>query len=73
MDAGPRRAIAYIAGRAVSGQNASSVYDYDASAHFHFSGTVSASAANVFDNEINRHISGSFPRSTTTELTATSS
>lgn len=56
-----RRAVAYVAARLVSGQQASSVYDYATGRHVNFSGTVSSTNVNVFDYEQAAHISGSPP------------
>jgi hypothetical protein len=56
MQADTRRAIAYIAGRAISGKTASSVYDYGEGGHHSFSGSVSAAAANVYDSSC--HVGG---------------
>lgn len=53
-----RRAIAYIAGKAISKQSANSIYDYTNSSHFHFSGNVDESVS-VYDYEQSCHISGS--------------
>jgi hypothetical protein len=58
VEAGTRRTIAYVAGRAISGRQSSSVYDYDASGHFNFTGTVSADRANVYDFARGCHVSG---------------
>ena len=54
-----RRAVAYIAGRMISGQDATAVYDYTASSHFHLSGTVSGSNVNVYDFGQSCHVGGS--------------
>jgi hypothetical protein len=56
-----RRAVAYIAGRLVSGREATAVYDYSERRYVHFSGEVSEDAANVYDYEERCHIGGSLP------------
>lgn len=56
-----RRGIAYIAGRIVSGQQASAVYDYTASGYFQLSGDVSSSRVNVYDYGRGCHLSGTPP------------
>jgi hypothetical protein len=58
MKADTRRAVAYIAGRAISGKTASSVYDYGEGGHHSFSGDVSAVAANVYDYGSSCHVGG---------------
>jgi hypothetical protein len=58
MKADTRRAIAYIAGRAISGKTTSSVYDYGEGGHHSFSGAVSAVAANVYDYGSSCHVGG---------------
>ena len=58
MTADTRRAIAYIAARAISGKSSSTLYDFDASNYFHFSGRVSASDAKVYDYSTSSHIGG---------------
>lgn len=58
MDQGARRAVAYIAGLAVSGRSSGAVYDYTGSGYFHFSGSVDASQAEVYDYDRSCHISG---------------
>ena len=54
-----RRAIAYIAGRLISGSNVSAVYDYIVSKYFNFSGDISPTAVSIYDHEQKCHISGS--------------
>jgi hypothetical protein len=58
MKSDTRRAVAYIAGRVISGKAASSVYDYAEGRHQSFSGTVSSDAANVYDYASACHIGG---------------
>lgn len=54
-----RRAVAYIAGRLVCGTGSSSVYDYDSSKRFDFSGQISPTDVSVYDYEQRCYISGS--------------
>jgi hypothetical protein len=58
MQPDTRRAVAYIAGRAISGKQSSAIYDFEESGYFNFSGTVSASEANVYDYDSSCHIGG---------------
>jgi hypothetical protein len=58
MKSDTRRAVAYIAGRAISGKTVSSVYDYAEGGHHNFSGTVSSDSANVYDYDSSCHIGG---------------
>lgn len=59
MESHTRRAIAYIAGRLISGKPSSSVYDYTEGGHVSFSGTVSQSSISVFDYDQSCYVSGS--------------
>ena len=61
VNAATRRAVAYIAGRLISGSNASSVYDYSTGRHTNFSGEVSRSRVSVFDYDRSASVSGSPP------------
>ena len=54
-----RRAIAYVAGCLISGNQSSAVYDYSLSTHSQFSGEVSDSALSVYDYGEKCHINGS--------------
>lgn len=54
-----RRAIAYIAGRAIANVTSSYVYDSDAGETTYFSGTVAPYRVQVFDHEAGSHITGS--------------
>jgi hypothetical protein len=53
-----RACIAYIAGRLVTGRNASSVYDYSQSKHILVSGTVEESRIQIYDYDRGCHFSG---------------
>ena len=59
MNDSVRRAVAYIAGRAVNGGRASSVYDYAIGKFTNFSGDVSERSVSVYDFDASCHISGS--------------
>jgi hypothetical protein len=61
MDAELRRAVAYIAGRMISGSTATSVYDYDAGSYFSIDGEVSTSRVNVFDYSRSCYLDGNPP------------
>jgi hypothetical protein len=54
-----RTAIAYIAGRLVSGRRSSTAFDYSRSQYVNFSGSVRPGKVQVFDYETGNHISGS--------------
>jgi hypothetical protein len=53
-----RRAIAYIAGRIITGSAAGSVFDYDEGRHVMFSGDVSKENVNVYDYDAACFITG---------------
>lgn len=53
-----RRAIAFIAAKAMGRPRGATVYDYDAGAHFHFSGNV-GSRVSIYDHDAHAHITGS--------------
>jgi hypothetical protein len=59
VNASVRRAVAYIAGRAVSGRRASSAYDFSSGKYTNFSGEVSDSKVAVYDFDAGCHVSGS--------------
>jgi hypothetical protein len=61
MDAATRRGIAYIAGRLISGRSSSSLYDYTEGRQSTFSGQVSTSRVNVFDQDRGSYITGTPP------------
>lgn len=61
MNAGLRRAVAYIAGRMVAGSNSTHVYDYDSSKHFSFSGNADATKCNIYDHDRRCHVTGAPP------------
>ena len=56
-----RRAIAYLALRRSTGNSASAVYDYAASAYFQFSGEVTATRVNIYDYGRSCHLDGTPP------------
>jgi hypothetical protein len=60
MKAHTRRAVAYIVFR-LARNSASAVYDYEASAHFHFSGDVTSKNCSAYDHGQGCHISGTPP------------
>ncbi len=59
MESHTRRAVAYIAGRLISGKSSSSVYDYSEGEYCNFSGTVSEGGVSVFDYGQSCYVSGS--------------
>ena len=59
MDDTTRRAVAYIAGIAISGKRSSAVYDYTNSRHFIFSGSFSSSQVSAYDYDARCHVGGS--------------
>ncbi len=61
MKASTRRAVAYIAGRAVSGNSKTTIYDYSSSGYHFFSGQAGASRVSVFDYTQSCHITGTLP------------
>lgn len=62
MNESVRRSVAYIAGRAITGRRASSIYDYSSSKYVNFSGEVSDQRVSVYDFDASCHISGSKAR-----------
>lgn len=58
MESGPRRALAYIAGVALSSASASAVFDYETSSYFNFSGTATTEKVDVFDYDRGCFVSG---------------
>src|SRR5437899_1531974 len=61
MNAHTRRAVAYIAGRLVTGTDSGSVYDYSAPGYFNFSGDVSEGNVNVYDYGQSCFVGGTLP------------
>jgi hypothetical protein len=59
MEPNTRTVVAYIAVRLISGQNASSIYDFSRSEHIPIGGVVNRGHVQVYDYERNAHISGS--------------
>jgi hypothetical protein len=59
VNAHTRRAVAYVAGRLVTGSESGAVYDYSESRHVNFSGTVSDQNVNVYDYDEGCFVSGS--------------
>lgn len=53
-----RAAMAYIAGRLVSGKNASGVYDYSRTMQIILSGAAQGGVVSIFDHDQRCHISG---------------
>lgn len=53
-----KRAVAYIAGRLISDNKSSSIYDYSQSQHFNFSSWVCSDRVSTYDYAIGCHISG---------------
>jgi hypothetical protein len=54
-----RRAVAYIAGRLVSGKKGSSIYDYGERRHVNMSGNLTGSSISAYDYDQRCYISGS--------------
>lgn len=54
-----RRAVAYIAGRKVSGQTSGAVYDYQEGRYVNMSGNLTGSSLSAYDYDMGCHISGS--------------
>jgi len=59
MEAHLRAALAYIAGRLVSGKNSSAVYDHSRSRQILMNGTAKGRLVAIFDHDRRCHISGS--------------
>lgn len=56
-----RRAIAFIASRAINDDHRSSVYDFEEGRHISFSGTVRDGRISAYDYDRSCHISGTLP------------
>jgi hypothetical protein len=56
-----RRAVAYIAACSISGDRTSAVYDHDADSSFSFSGDVSPTYVNVYDDSRGCYLDGTPP------------
>ena len=59
MKPNPRAVIAYIAGRLITGKQASSVYDYALSKFINVDGTVAVNNVDVYDYDQGCHVGGS--------------
>lgn len=59
MEAHVRAAVAYVAGRLISGKQSSSVYDYSEGGHRSMSGQVTHDHVSVYDHVKSCHFSGS--------------
>jgi len=59
MEPHVRAALAYIAGRLVSGKNASGVYDYSRTMQIILSGAAQGGVVSIYDHNQGCHISGS--------------
>lgn len=59
MNEPARRAVAYIAGRVLSGRSSSAVYDFGCSKYFSFSGKITESKVSAYDYTEQCHIGGS--------------
>lgn len=58
MNAHVRRAVAYIAGRLVSGSDSGAVYDYSEGRYVNIGGQVTARNVNVYDYEQRCYVAG---------------
>lgn len=61
MKAHTRRAIAFIAARAVNDDQRSSVYDYEERRYISFSGKFNGRSISAYDYDRRCHISGTLP------------
>ncbi len=61
MNRHTRTCIAFVAANVISGIKATSIYDYDRSRHFNFSGTISESNVQIYDYERSCHFGGRLP------------
>jgi hypothetical protein len=58
VNAHVRRAVAYIAGRLVSGADSGAVYDYSEGRYVNFSGQVTPQNVNVYDYDEGNFVGG---------------
>ena len=54
-----RRAIAFIAGRLITGRASSGIFDYTAGTHIPITGTVTETNISIYDHDQRAHVGGS--------------